>query len=61
MRMPHLLKASVCALQAESLSKISQEAVELPMKEVAPALSRVERVQELLQSAMDALGTIGKD
>jgi len=47
--------------QAESLSKISQEAVELPMKEVAPALSRVERVQELLQSAMDALGTIGKD
>ncbi len=47
-------------LQAESLPKSNQEAIEQPQKEVEPVISSVEKVQELLQSAVDSLADLNK-
>ena len=48
-------------LQAEALPKSNQEAVERPVKEAEPVISKVEKVQGLLQSAVDSLSALGKN
>ena len=53
-------KKALFALQAESLPKSNQEAIEQPQKEVEPVISSVEKVQQLLQSAVDSLADLNK-